>query len=347
LSDHHDIQVTWFAAQSAGGLQPDDAVLGKYFKVTPYASLYSRHSVSNKVRVIPYLLEPKDGFHRLVSRALGLAETTRTPYDGLLWGGQLVGNITNVVSVLFPGDVMITRVTAQLHHPSLNDLRPMLSDLQAVRSPKNIKFVNRLMQEVTAMVHGKTSDSRNSESYDSYFTMNLKIVQPVDLFDSVIFGLRSELVALLIGTQSAELLREDIVDRVWDANEELNVKASRESMLLNRQGLLYILPKGSYRGPHLHRFGNTRDLVTLAMYARHFLRDENGYSTRHTIEAMALLKKIEQWILYPRLTFDASFSHTVTWTALSDQMLLDERLTAWLRFLEGIEPNEGNSALPD
>ena len=337
LSAKHPVEINWFAVHSAGGLQADSPMLAKYFDVKPYPSIYNRHSIPSKLRIVPHLLVPRDGFHRLATSAIGIPEVARAPYQGLHWAGDLDGDITSIRSLLFPGDVMITRIAARLTHPVANDMRPLLADLQAHRSLKRVAALEVLVGRVASLAHGIRRAEAPPVGYDTYFMMSVRVSQSPDLFDSGMDQVKSELVALLIGTENAELLRDDVVQRVWDASEELNAKAAHELMLLNRLGLLHIVPNGPYRGPHLHRFENTRDLVTLALYAKHLLRDEAAYASNNPREARALIKKVEQWIVYPRLTFDVSVSHTLTWAALSEQLLLEDRVDAWFRYLEGFD----------
>jgi len=164
--------------------------------------------------------------------------------------------------------------------------------------------------------------------------MHIRLPQNAEDFDDTVRPIKQQVAALLIGMTNAEMLRDDLIDRIHDSSEDLNFKARAELLLLNRQGFVYLLPSGRYEGPHLHRFDRTRDLAILACYARGFLRDGHDYAQNRQTESVSILRRLGQWIKYPEITFDASVSHTLAWSTLSENFLLTERLAAWQDFFE-------------
>jgi hypothetical protein len=159
--------------------------------------------------------------------------------------------------------------------------------------------------------------------------MRIAMPQNRAQLDHLVATERRRLVALLIGTMNPNTLQDEIVDRVYDSSRELNAKAAGEILLLNRQGFLYILPQGKYEGPHHERFSRTRDLATLANYARTFLSEGQDFHRSDKAAAEENVRRMQQWIRQYETTFDASVTQTRSWEVLSRALQLDKQLQAW------------------
>lgn len=324
-----EVTVEWLAAHPLS-VQSAPVARKKYFDQSPHTSLYSQLGVPEAIWLTPTRYIPRQGFHRLATRGVGryLREQVRLPYDSIALSSKHVARITNVSAELFPGDILITRIAAKASLPCI-DLDDAILSLGELRSPKTLPIVDGLIRAVSRFIQGTASESIDAPAYSSYFAIQVNLPRSREEFRPLVQSLRQPLAALLIGTEGPELLRDGIVERVWAASEELNAKAATELLLLNRQGFLYTLPSSPYKGPHLHRFGRTRDLALIGMYAREFLRGGHAFSISHRSEADDIVRRMRQWINYPRTTFDASVSHTWSWLTVVDQLLLTERLDAW------------------
>ena len=73
------------------------------------------------------------------------------------------------------------------------------------------------------------------------------------------------------------------------------------------------------------------------MYARELLRGGHEFGRTGGAGAEEVVRRLSQWIRHPRTTFDASVSHTFTWIALVEQLLLAERLAAWTDYFESLD----------
>lgn len=324
-----EVNVEWLAAHPVS-VKPEVAAPKKYFEKSLHTSLFSQLGVPEPIWLTPTRYIPGQGFHRLATRGLNryAQDQVRLPYDSTALSSKHVARITNVSADVFPGGVLVTRVAAKVPLPC-SALDDALLSLGELRSPKALPVVDGLIRAVSQFMQGPGQDPNHTSAYSSYFAMQLKIAKSSDELKALAQSLRHPLVALLIGTESPELLRDGIINRVWTASEELNAKAATELLLLNRQGFLYALPSSPYRGPHLHRFGRTRDLAVIGMYAREFLREGHAFGMAQPTEADDIVRRMRQWINHPRTTFDASVSHTWSWLTLVEQLLLTERLDAW------------------
>lgn len=330
LTNEAHIHVQWLATRSLQAEGASPRGLKKYFRVTPHRGLFNAQGIPEHLWIQPTRLEPRDGFHRLATRdfdptAQGFA---RTPY-GLVVNEDLRGTITTASAGLFPGNVLVTRIGAKFVKPVGHDLDQFIQELQVLRSAKSIPMVSRLIKTMHALATGASLKVDLHTGFQSYFSIEVRLPHDRKDFEKTVSAHRRQFVSLLIGTENAETLRDELIERVFKASEELNTKAVDELLLLNKQGFLYVLPDGKYRGPHLHRFERTRDLATLACYARGFLRDGVRFAKAEPKVASDLLRILRYWIEYPELTLDVSKTQTISWVALIQAKMLNERFSPW------------------
>jgi hypothetical protein len=245
--------------------------------------------------------------------------------------------ITSLSADLYPGDVLSVTLNARISFLNASDHRSMLNQLKALRLPKQLPTVDALIREAIILIQGDRSSPRTEAVYSDYFLMSIAFVEDPEILDQILGTIRSDVTALLIGASETALLRDEVITRVLDASAELNAKAVGEQLLLNRQGLVYLRSTSHYRGPHPNRFPRARDLAKLALFSRELLRDSRQFSLKHRELANFVVRRIEQWIEYPELVFDASVSETRTWEALIEHLLLDQRLSAWDQLYEANE----------
>jgi len=149
------VEACWVAAQIVDGPQLTGVALGRYFTVDPHQGLFTQHDVAEALWIVPQRMRPTDGFHRLATAVVGYApNVTRLPYPGAPFSERFSGRITSVTADLFPGDVLVSRVSAKLSAKATADLRPLLNDLQSLRSAKNVDVVDGLAREIAALSTG-------------------------------------------------------------------------------------------------------------------------------------------------------------------------------------------------
>jgi hypothetical protein len=335
MADDAHAEISWVATTQIGA-RPDKAVLNRYFHAEPRTSLFRSRSVSERLWVVPQGLSPRDGFHRLATRAALNHEVSRTPYPRIKITPRFTVQISSLSADLFPGDVLTVTINAKAWLSDAEKPESLMRDLKAARLPKRIAVVDSLVREAIMLVQGnRDADARLRVNYDDYFLMALELSQTPDMLDNLLDKVKAETIALLIGAANEALLRPELIADVNESSAGLNTKAIGERLLINRQGALYIQSAGHYNGPHSNRFARSRELVRLALYTRAFLRDERQFSVRHRRLADFIIRRLEQWIEYPDLTFDASVSETRTWEVLLEQLLLHQRLSAWTQLNRG------------
>lgn len=323
----------WIAAHTVSAAH-ESYDLEKYMASSGSPGIYEQLGIRTPFRINSTKLLPRPSFHQIVTKDLpGLkTQRARLAYHSAALADGFPGDITSISAFLFRGRVLVTRIRAMLDVEFASDVESTIASLVKLRSAKQIPAVGALIRATAGAVEGRPRRPSPTLSFDQYFAMRIAVPGRAWDIDEMVRTLRPQLAALLIGTHNAHMLKQDLVDRVFDSNRELNVKAAGEHLLLNRQGFVYLLPEGRYHGPHRNRFERTRDLATLATYARIFLSEGHSYHAVDRAAADDVVRRIGQWVQQSDTTFDASVSQTLSWAVLARELQLEERLSAWREY---------------
>lgn len=329
LSENVGVTVEWVTTRQVLATH-DSYRLERYLETTGPARIYDRLGVAQPYRVAAAELMPLPRFHQLATRDLdGVPRgRARLPYHSALLG-QYNGEVNSVSALLFKGETLVTRVKATLEVEVTRDLRSTLAGLIRLRSAKGLTVAKGLSRAIAETAQGRPRHYRRTSQSEDYFAMRIRLPLKFHDLDAAVDDLRAELVALLIGADNSVMLQPGLVDRVIGASEDLNTKAIGERLLINRQGMLYVLPSGHYQGPHSSRFDRTVDLAMLANYARSFLRSGHSYYGQDQPGAEDIVRRVGQWVERPTIVFDSSVTQTLSWEVLARATLLDERLAGW------------------
>jgi hypothetical protein len=321
-----EVTIVWLATAPLGG----DARLETYFNVREQESLCRQFGLPRKAWVTPRGLTPTDGFHSIVSRQLFGEVQRRTPYAPIEGPEGLQLRVTSISASVFPSDVAVSRVSARfdVDVADMSELPAVLAQLGAMRSSKTIPVVRSLFDSVYALAQGTNASVKPRVDYTPYFVMEVRLPVGQGEFADCVETNRGNLVNLLIGGSGAQFLTDELIDRVQAASADLNSKGRSELMLLNRQGVLMVKPSSDYRSPHSKRFEKTRDLATLAQFARAFIAEKGAVSSPTLMESDVIRNAVRDWIEKPSLMFESSVSNTHSWTALLHALQLEGHFNA-------------------
>lgn len=335
------VEARWIAVSSTRGLAPVSLASSKYFKAEPHTGLLSEFGIEQVFSVVPYLLTPAVGFHEWATQNFdspgqGFDSTQRrTPYSATSLTKEISAIVTNVEASLFPGQISV-QISAKMKLPWLGDFSTSVSPLLKLRSLKEIPLIKHLAVSTIALAHGQKKIDEVAIN-STYFAFELTTPQTLAGFQASQESLQRPLTALLTGTTSPDALSNLLVEKVQRSSEEMNEKSNVERLILNRLGLVYVVPSSPYVGPHNARFQRSFKLAVLATYCLEFLRDRELFKQHELLQAHFVGAKIKNWVENPELIFDSSFSHTVTWRTLSEAMHLEQRLSLWQETLEPID----------
>ena len=331
-SEAVEVEAQWLAVATRRWIEWDNPRLTKYFAVSASTRLGDEFGVRRALQFPAHNLQPTDGLHRLITRSLPgrtlTVETTRTPYGGIILG-DLTGTISSVKAEVFPSGILTARVKAKVSVPWPADTANIFRYLYKLRLPVAVPSVDAVLKTVFALAAANRQANLQEVKYSHYFGMQISTPIGAEALGALVDQYGRELVSLLIGASEPASLGEELVQKILHASDALNEKSRIESMLLNRQGLIYLLPSGAYTGPHADRFQRSMDLATAAHFARAFLEDDQRLLGARPAFAQFLGSRVRQWVRAPHLVFHSTVSNKTTWEALSTALQLSAHLDDW------------------
>jgi hypothetical protein len=318
------VKITWLATA-----RPAAAASDKYFDSRELRSFLRQFDLSPQNRLPIVGATPRDGFHRLATRAILGAENerTRAPYPLLFTSQNQPITVRSVTAREFPSSILALQVsaTSSVEMDGRNSLG--LEDLVGLRSSKSLDQVRKLIDASFALYTGAAASFPHIDFQD-YFLIEVEMPVPALSLRTTVEALRRPLVGMLIGSNDAENLDDAVLDRVIDSNYDLNSKARTEVLLANRQGAVLLRPSGSYTSPHPSRPSKIRDLAILGQFAKYFLDTYREQDAIVPDAAADTRTVITRWVRQPQLVFQASVSNTLTWKHFSREFLLDDLIIA-------------------
>ncbi|WAC93480.1 hypothetical protein [Mycobacterium sp. Aquia_213] len=337
------LEAQWIATTPVPKLSWTEPRVSRYFDVKAHPSMVTQFDIPEPYLVVPYRLRPTDGFYRLFSRDLGLfdKEIARLPTSPMNLAGA-AATLKSISGELFPG-VLVARVKATIHL-EISDLeKTNFENLYTLRHPRKIPLVDRALRMVHYLAEGDQDSSFESTRYRShYFGLQFKLAAAPSKFEKSIQQVATPIVALLTGTPDPRTLGDEVVTAVAAESEAMNKKSRVEYLILNRQGALYLLPEGIYKGPHTDRFNRTMDLACLAMFSATFFQNI-AHGGLNPVYNQFIGEKLDHWIEAPRLVFKSSESNKLTWESLSHSLALKGHLDHWLASLNSDEFREATN----
>jgi hypothetical protein len=318
------VDVVWLSGVFNGsGLSGD---IDRNLILKPNHALYNDFGVASYARITPWklLLTPRATSQLTRPHYSGRNAPVKPPFTQNWPHGDLALRQTS--ANVYPGHVMIAQQRARWTFPFDEDLLDFNSQLRRLRSPVVLPLATDLMHGLSENAFQIPADNSREQKY---FLAEVRLPVAPSRLETLLERAHRDIIASLIGAENPEYLTNSLVDRVLENSKDLNTKASSEFLLVNRQGAILFRPKGSYQGPHQGRFDRLVNLADLALYARVFLREGHVPVNGERRPAERWLRRIQQWVDYPDVTFDTSVSHTLHWTALMRSFLLKERVNAW------------------
>ena len=329
------VDLRWLGVGKAESLPWHDPSLQSFFSVQPHPALFSQFDIPARDRIVPHLLLPRDGFHRITTRSLPApwagTELARLPYHIERGSNSPTFEIVAITAEVFPGGFLVARVKAKMRAAQDMSLEETLTALRTLRSAKSVAVVDSVLQHVFALAGERRAALDNKVAYADYFTMRIPSSQnDMGAKVSENHDLAGQVAELLVGFPAPRKLGADVVDSLLIENLRLNQKAESELQLINSQGAVYISPVDQhYRSPHSRRLEKTTDLAVIALFARAFLSDHAELANRAPTYTRFIQEKLARIIHSPGLTFQSSFANELVWQRISQALRLPDHLADW------------------
>lgn len=298
-------------------LRNEPACLTSFFESSQNSGLFGELSVPPRFAFAPDILTPKLKYHQLM-----VAELSRLGYEPsephLPYSlkcpkfGMLTVNLK--IRYFRPRVVSLTVTVAGLSE--LDSYDPM-----RVREIKGLDQIPPIKQLIGFTLQTFESPrpelALNKRSFPSRCCVlliddtALTVLDPPREAED-----RSKKVAILIGTEASYRHMEvELVARVFGKNVDQNLKDPRQTLLLDKQGVLLVVPSDSDQREVERRFQKSTDLFELSLVMQVFLNMRLGSSPSDP-DAEGLLRYIAPWIKEPDVIFAKSVSNRMAWSLL-------------------------------
>jgi hypothetical protein len=298
------------------------------FNISPNTGLYSQFSIPLRHSYVPQVLSPTITYHQviknLLKKSLGIEIKERKfPYR---------------VFVPELGTEVLINLGIRLFQPSILSLTVKLSDistsyLDATRllDCQRLDYL-RPVSDITQWTIG-LAETLDQKYFDSSPPLRFKPAVHLDnvcspeVFQSHIKENLSKYVGILIRNYDYELMDSKVPRMILEKNTEHNLKSSKEMLLIDKQGILYLTPiRTGKETPTRPRFSRTYDLYSIALVFKDYMNHFHSFRSHNEDFADFILYKIWPWLDEPDIVFGASVSNKYRWNLLIDEFGLDSRM---------------------
>lgn len=322
-------EIVWKVAASldADALTPRD-LAGKFFNFSVNKGLYRQFGLPYKYAYIPLSLQPNtvyDDRIRKLARSKGYSfSEVKLPYS--LQEPELGECRLSVKFRIFPPNIASLTVRLKLLDRDLGEIPfTSLFEYRSLRSiPQVYDVVTWSLGLIGSVAAEQSGTPVSTRSYFGFYYSNSAAPQEIPGFWA---ENKKKLVGLLIGTKNYAGMHDEIVAKVTEKCDVLNLKSTSEHLLVNKQGSILLSPSGGSDYAHKHRFEETMDLAETGLVFREFL--DNDYPDRRRGQEGFLdyvFRIIQAWVGEPDAVLNISYSNKLLWRLLTDELGLTQKL---------------------
>lgn len=302
------------------------------FNISSNTGLYRQFSIPLWHGYMPQVLAPTVTFHQAIRNMLRSSlgvEITDKKFPYTVFVPQIEAEVLlNIHIRLFPPNIL--SLTVKLSDVPIRDLdAAKLIDYQRLDYLRPISDITQWTIGMAETLNHKDFDPSHPLRFKP--AIHLDGICPPEKCQAYFRDNLSKYVGILIRNYDYELMDSRIPAAVLKKNEEHNLKSLQEMLLIDKQGILYLTPKGTgTTTPKRPRFSRTYDLYGLALVFDDYMRHYHGVRLRNEDFADFLLYKIRPWIMEPETVFSASVSNKHIWSLIVDEFSLSARMRSAL-----------------
>lgn len=320
-------EIVWkvIASLSSDALTPRD-LAGRFFNPTVNTGLYRQFSLPLKQAYIPLSLHPNNSYDNRIRR---LAKMKGYSFNEVKLPYTLefpdLGNCCLAIQFrIFAPAIASLTVKLKLLEKNLSDVS--FDALFKYRNPRAIPRVNDIITWSLGLIGSAATEqivpAIPIRIYNGFHFADAMPPQDIPVYRA---SNEHKMVGLLIGNESYREMSDEIVSKVVEKSEALNLKATSEWLLVNKQGVIFVSSNSYYM--HRRRFAQAMDLAEIGLVFSEFLDDI--YPERRRGQAGFLdyvYRIIVAWITRPEAIFSISYSNRLLWQLLVSELSLSEIL---------------------
>jgi hypothetical protein len=300
---------------------------GTAFNASPNTGLFTQFSLPLKRAYVPLALIPTSSFNDIIAKC-ALRSGHRLQDKKLPYHLELPGVGPCTVSIQFRLYVPnIAALTVRVKPISGGLTKVPFDSLFSLRTPPSPSIVRAILRWSIGILEGDPAASMAGPEFMVYSGFQFRDAAESDALGQYWQLNKRRFVGLLIGNTNYEGMHDDIITSVDQKCEQLNKKTTKEHLVFNKQGALYITSTGDRGHRQGDRFSRAMDLAEIGMVYRAFL--DNTYPARRSGQEAFLdytFGLIKSWIEQPRAILSSSYTNTLHWEVLVSEFALVDKL---------------------
>ncbi|MEV4824557.1 hypothetical protein [Micromonospora sp. NPDC049274] len=293
--------------------------VGTSFNSTPSPGVFRKFGVPLEYAYTPLSLTPTPPFYQAIKRSLADIhhEPTGKKFPFALHLPVLGSGKLRARFRLYPPATAIA--TFSFDASTSVDVEQLF----AFRNVEVDATLSRIARTSLALINSGDHRAQSEISIQTYPAFRI-LQSNLREFSSWSPRDKKQLIGLLIGNRTFDLMSDDIVARIQELNSEFNKKSTDELLLLNKQSLLLLTSDLEPQPGIGDRFERSVDLVEVALAFRTFLQHYPG--SRIGVEEFSdyIYWRIRSWIRNYRAIFAESVSNRYLWEHLIREFGLTE-----------------------
>lgn len=311
------------------------------FNTSPNTGLYGQLGIPLRYGYIPQTLSPTITYYQTIKNLLHAKwnieiADKKFPFEISIPNLDIKVKL-NLRARIFPPNIIALTVAISEFPIDLDPNR--LIDFQRIDMLEPIADIVRWTLGIA-----DTLDHKNIElnsSFHFYPALNLGDICSPAQFQLHIKDNFNKYVGILIRNYDYKLMDPKIPERMFQKNQEHNLKSKKELLLVDKQGILYLTPSNSanYK-TWKENFTKVQNLCEIANVYSTFLR--NYVILRSINEDLAdfLLYKVQFLINEPEIAFIRSKTYGYIWALLSEEFQLKSTINSVMKPSVTTEINE-------
>lgn len=333
-------EIAWKIIASLGtdALESSD-LAGRFFNPSVNTGLYRQFGLPLKQAYIPIALRPNTSYDdriRVLAKEKGYEfSELKLPYSLQV---PDLGSCRLLLRLrVYPPNIVGLTARFKLLDNNLSSIP--FDQLFKYRNPRSLNIVYDVITWSLGLVGSSATEQKApaipTRLYVGFHFSDVALPQDIPAYwDS---GKR-QMVGLMIGHEAYREMLDDIVAKVTQKSQELNLKSTSEHLLVNKQGISFISPSGDANYMHKRRFALAMDLAEIGLVFREFL--DGVYPDRRKGQAEFLdyiYRIIAAWITQWPAILSVSYGNRLLWQllisefALAEKLNLTEAQNPWIR----------------
>lgn len=302
------------------GFSEETLTKKRLVEISPNKKFYTQFSLPWEHSYVPRLLTPSPEFHREAKKFLKSKFNIKLKQNNFLynlyikeWKREV--SLTIDIRIFPPGIMALTLKLLEFELPLPMESHKLIEYQQL----SQVGLLNELTKWLIDLIQ---PDDKTALPTTFIYKplMSLSGMCHLDEFEQHFEDNKLEYIGILIRNTKFTSMDERIPSRILDKNREINLKTSKEKLLIDKQGILHLAPAEINRLYHSKSL--VHDLLEVSLVIEEFLANYHAFRYLQADYSDYLLYKLMPWIDTPDVIFRKSVSNREIWKLLTNELSL-------------------------